>query len=83
MIDAWLVVREEKHIDDKFWICLERDDALTIAKDVAKYWLDKYEPTLDEIDEELYGSELVFNLNVDDSFRIYVSPTQIREKGET
>jgi len=36
MKDAWIVVREEKHLDDKFWICLHREDALRIAKEVTE-----------------------------------------------
>jgi hypothetical protein len=42
MIEAYLVVREEKHIDDKHWVCLSREDALRIARDVVAHWSKRY-----------------------------------------
>ncbi len=82
MINAWIVIREEKHSDDKFWVCLNREDALTIARDVRDYWKEFYKPRPDEIDEELYGNGL-FHFSAKDLFRIYVEPQNIREEGES
>ena len=79
MIGSWIVVRKEKHIDDRFWICLNKDDALKIAFDVSEYWKAKY--NTEAVDEDLYGDQL-FNYDAEDSFRVYVKPQQIRESGE-
>jgi len=89
MISAWIVVREEKHVDDRFWVCLNKDDALQIARDVTAYCMGLYsedERMKLDVDEELYGDSeaerLVFNCTVDDGFSVYVQPQQIREPGE-
>jgi hypothetical protein len=81
MIEAWIVVREEKHVDDKFWVCIDREDTLKIAKDVTEYWKTQYDPQLDEIDETCYGNT-IFNYNAEGMFWVYVRPQQIRERGE-
>jgi hypothetical protein len=78
MIDAWIVYREEKHVAPKFWVCLEKDDAMTIATDVAQYWAEHYED--DEIDTELWG-ETVFRRQTD-CWMVYVIPQVVREPGE-
>lgn len=79
MIEAWIVSREEKHIDDRFWVCLTKADALKIAADVTAYWKNAYEP--EEVDETLYEDQ-VFHFDADDAFRVVVQPQQIREPGE-
>lgn len=81
MINAWIVVRQEQHIEDKYWLCLERDDALGIASDVTEYWREKYKLDADEVDETLYA-DLIFNYNAEDAFRVFAQPQQIRERGE-
>ena len=84
MINAYIVVREEKHIDDRFWVCLEQEDALKIAADVTAYWrkeynTDSYDPG--DIDEELH-EDLLFHFHAGSEFRVYVQPQQIREANE-
>lgn len=81
MIDAWIVVREEKHISDKFWICLEREDALHIATDLIKYWRDQYKIDTELVDETCY-EDLILHFAAEDAFRIFVQPQCIREIGE-
>lgn len=81
MIEAWIVVREEKHVSDKFWVCFDREDALKIATDVTAYWRNGYDPQTDEIDETCY-EDLIFHYDAEDQFRVYVQPQQIRERGE-
>ncbi len=81
MINAWIVVRQEIHLEDKYWVCLECEDALRIAADVTAYWKDKYKPDPAYIDEICYD-DLVFNFHDGDAFRIFVEPCQIREAGE-
>jgi hypothetical protein len=78
MINAWIVVRDENHIDAKYWVCLNKDDALKIAKDVTEYWKDES----DEVDTELY-EDMIYNYSAEDSFSVIVQPQQIREPGET
>jgi hypothetical protein len=78
MINAWIVIREENCIDAKYWVCLNKDDALKIAKDVTEYWKDES----DEVDTELY-EDMIYNYSAEDSFSVIVQPQQIREPGET
>jgi len=40
MKDGFIVVRKEKHLDDKYWVCEDKIDALRIASDVTDYWMD-------------------------------------------
>lgn len=79
MIAAWIVIREEKHLDDRFWVCLTKEDALTIAADVTAYWRAEYEPKA--VDETLYEGQ-VFHFDAEDGFRVVVQPQSIREPGE-
>lgn len=84
MIPAWLVVRKERHVDDRFWVCLSREDALIIARDVAAYWRAYYEPSPEDLDTNLYET-LIFNENADcsDRYWVYAMPIMAREAGET
>ncbi len=79
MKNAWIVIRYEKHIDDRFWVCLQKDDALKIAADVTAYWKTKYEP--EEVDETLYEDQ-IFHFDAEDMFRVVVQPQEVRETGE-
>ena len=81
MIDAWLVVREEKHIDDRHWVCLDKEDALIIAGDVTDYWIDQYKDSNGEVDDVPCEGQ-IFRHDQEDSFYVYVIPTTIRGKGE-
>jgi hypothetical protein len=81
MKTGWIIVREESHVDDKYWICEEKEDALKIARDVSAYWLKEYEPEKEDIDIELYGN-LIFNTSTEDGFSVHVSPQTIRSTGE-
>lgn len=80
MLDAWIVTREEKHVDDRHWVCLDKNDALKIAADVTAYWSDQYEP--DSIDETLYEDQ-IFHFDAEDAFRVVVQPQLIRQPGES
>ena len=88
MIEAWIVIRSEKHLDDKFWVCLDRDDALRIASDVTSYWKGQYAGELARffgdigIDTDLLG-QFVFNYNMEESFWVRCEPVTIRESGES
>jgi hypothetical protein len=81
MIDAWMVTRKEKHIDDRFWVCFQKDDALKIAADVIAYWREKYEPGPDQIDEMLYGDQAL-HFDAEDCFSVVVHAQVVREPGE-
>lgn len=82
MKNAWIVVREERHIDPKFWVCESREDALSIAHDVTDYWIEDYGHTEDDLYRDLYGDQ-IFHVQGEDAFNIYVVPQEIREPGET
>ena len=79
MQQAWIVVREERHIDPRFWVCLERDDALRIASDVTAYWMQQYEP--EEVNRQMYENQ-IFHCQAEDAFRVYVEPQNILSAGE-
>lgn len=84
MINAFIVLREEKHVDIKTWVCLAREDALKIARDVTDYWVEKYGVDLadkDGYDTTLYGDQL-FHFQAEE-FYVWVIPQDIREPGET
>ena len=42
MNQAYLIVREERHIDPKYWVCTTLEDAMTIARDVTAWWIGTY-----------------------------------------
>ncbi len=83
MIDGFIVVREERHIDDKHWVCHELDDALKIANDVCDYWKNQYEVGSGDgcVDETLYEG-LLFHFSAEEAFRVHVEPVEIRAAGE-
>ena len=81
MKPGWIVVREEKHIDKRFWVCVNKEDALAIARDVTEYWKKVYSPNPDLIDEILY-EDLLFNYNAEEKFWVYVKPQAILQEGE-
>jgi len=81
---AWLVIRSEKHVDDKYWVSTGLDDALDIAADVTRYWLTEYDDVikanggLDEVvDKTCYG-DLEYHCDAEDLFRVAVQPVKIR-----
>lgn len=82
-IPGWIVVREERHIDDKFWVCLTREDAVRVAAAVAQEWRDQcgVVPGAPGLDETCYGDQ-VFHCDVEDCFRVYAQPQSILEAGE-
>jgi hypothetical protein len=82
MKQGWIVVREEKHVDPKFWVCTDKADALAIAADVTAYWREKNQPDPENVDEELY-EDMAFHYDAEDCFRVYVQPQDIRDPGET
>jgi hypothetical protein len=79
---AFIVVREERHIDPKYWVCIDKDDAINIASAVGEYWSRKYCPDEVDIDRTLY-EDLIFNVYVEDAYRIFVKPITIRDTGES
>jgi hypothetical protein len=82
--DGWIVVREERHIEPKFWICFDRADALKIAADVIAYWSEQYEQIIAEgpADTELYGDQIL-HFDLEDAFYVRVQPQQVRAPGDT
>ncbi len=82
MTNAWIVVREEKHVDDRYWVCLDQEDALAIARDVTKYWLRHYDiHDSDGTDEICYG-DMIFHHGEEELFDVFVEPVQVRSPGE-
>ena len=81
MREAWIVVRSEKHFDDKYWVCCTKDDALRIAQDVTAYWRSEYYNQDRDIDEELH-SDLVYHYDMEDCFRVHVEPVSLYEPGD-
>jgi hypothetical protein len=85
MLNGFIVVREESHIEPKYWVCLTLEDAMEIARAVTDYWINQYSPYSPYttfIDTKCYENQL-FNYNAEELFRVFVQPQQIREPGET
>ena len=87
-VDGWIVAREEKHVDAKFWVCTDRADALKIAEDVSKYWIENYGLDESELDREIFeGDESaparIWQCVGEDAFYVYVQAQQIRARGDT
>lgn len=74
IINGFIVVRKESHIDDKYWVFDNAEEALKVAEDVSNYWLKEYGDG--EIDRTLYEG-MLFNLDMDDSFSVTVLPQKI------
>ena len=87
MVNGFIVVLEEKHSDNRYWVYSERKDALKIAKEISSYWKENYEDVIGEgevdIDRALYNESIIYNYNVEDCFCVYVKSTVIRSAGET
>ena len=74
IIQGYILIREERHIDPKFWVSESLEQLLEIANEVRDYWIKEYEP--EEIDDQLYGDNLYF-CSADDAFTIYIQPQEI------
>jgi hypothetical protein len=79
MREGYIVVREEKHIDDRFWVCEAREDALALAEALVNHWAAEYD---DEALHDEYFLDAVFSRGVEDRFCVYVIPQAIFEPGE-
>jgi len=79
MSSGFIVIRTEKHVDDKYWVCLNENDALRIAVEVSEYWKKEYS-TWKEYDTELY-EDLIFNCTEESQnlFSVQVQPQTINE----
>ena len=83
MIDAWRVVREDKHVDPEYVICLEREDALALAHAKADWYTEDGSLQMDDTDFKCYGEEIYAARDEVCDVKISVMPMKIREKGET
>ena len=82
MIEAYVITRQEKHVDDRIIVCLNKEDAFKIGEEMAAYWKDKYELP-DDMIEYHRGEDSLGVVSWDDYYRVFVDPTMIREAGET
>lgn len=80
MLQAYMVIREEKHVSDNYRICLHRQDALTIAKAMTDYWIGQYGNK--DLETDCFGDE-IYHIAKEDAFAVIVIPIDIRESGET
>lgn len=80
MKQGWIVVLEDRHADDEYFVCEEREDALGIANQLALWSISHYGPAV--IDAKLYGNQ-IFRCALEDAFTVTVAPQGIRERGET
>ena len=81
MKDGFIVVRKEKHLDDKYWVCEDKIDALRIASDVTDYWMDKYLLSDPDVEMQSYDDQ-IFRRAKENSFCVTVAPQKIRSTGE-
>lgn len=82
MIAGYVVVRYEMDSSDRIWVCLDLNDALTIARDVSNYWIETYGVSPNEANYRCEG-DVLFNCDMNKYFRVFVYPMTIREKGES
>jgi hypothetical protein len=80
MIDAWIVVRSDRHTDDEYWACLDRDDALQIARNAVAESQRHYRHAGD-VYNECHGDN-IFMHQQEDQFSVWVEPIKVRGKGE-
>ena len=80
MIPGWIVIREEPHVEDRFWICLKKEDALAIADDVIQYWEGQSEP--EGVDVTLYRADQVLRFHAYGRFCVTVLAQSVREAEE-
>ena len=83
MTPAWIVVRTERHVEDRFWIFEREKDAVFVAEAVVAYWADQYGSALDGCTDTYLREDLVYHVNREDAFRVYVRPVFVRGVGET
>ena len=81
MRDGYIVVREEKHLEPKFWVCECLSDAQIIFVDVSTYWIGEYSGQV--LDFEACGDTVLQAQTEDEGFNVYVAKQAIRAKGET
>jgi hypothetical protein len=81
MSTGWIIIRQERHQEDRYWVYLQKDDALKIASELTVYWRAKYLPEPEVIDEELSGDQ-VYHFSAEDCFRVVVRPIVIHKPGE-
>lgn len=80
---VYLIVRKEKHIDDKYWLCKVKKDALTIAEEVADFWLSHYTEENNEIVTEPVSDQIFYRGTANEGFEVFVKPINLRESGQT
>lgn len=79
MDEVYLVIREEKHIDRKYVVCMEKEGALAIAKEISNYWKNEYEHIDEDIDTDCSSDE-IFRCSKPNCFHICVM--KIRKSGD-
>lgn len=82
MINAYIVVRKQKNVDNKYIVCLNKEDALKIALEISNYWIEFYRDLeKDDIDYNCYGRS-IYNCYTAELFSVDVMPQEIKESGE-
>ena len=82
MTPAWIVVRTESHVEDRYWVFERKEDAIFVAKAFVAYWAEKYGPARAGcVDTGLYET-LAYHVNMENAFRVYVQPIFVRSPGE-
>lgn len=81
MIEAFLLVREERHHDDASWVFKDKDDAIRCAINLTKQWTYVEGKLSDDIDTECPKNWLFSSMS-EDGFTIHVEVIKIFEKYE-
>ena len=76
MINAWIVVRSQKDIGNRHWVCLKKEDA---RRDVADYWISQYEVNDEDLWTELY-CEHIFMCCEEGLFTVKVSLKRLEKR---
>jgi len=81
---GFLIVRKEKHIDDRHWVFTDEDLAMRVAEKVTDYLVDQYEPDEDELDISIPddSDDLLFYASLEDAFSVFVEEIEIKGRDD-
>lgn len=81
MKNGWIVVVHDRHCDDSYHVCEDRDDAIAIAEKAANAWLAHYATQEAHLDRKCYG-RTIWSVALEDVGHVYVQPQRIYAVGE-
>lgn len=81
MKTGWLVVSKERHIDDSYTVCLDKNLAIEVAKKITQKWIDVYSTDGRDgrdVDTKAYG-HLIYSYAMEGCFSVTIEEISILE----